>query len=146
MSSFDASNKPDGNDFLKPQPDDRLNHPAPGSHPLPFDEFVNRFLESEPDDARLRFRPGDKVKATRPDLFGYVPAGAEGEVIRLEHPANPMSLKGRHYWVKWDLTPFKIPTPAEWLKGSDAINKPGAEPFITNIQTACSCLDLGLVG
>lgn len=72
-------------------------------------EFVRRLMESQPHDARLQFRPGDKVKLTRPDLFGWVPVGAIGEIMHIENPESAMAYKGRHFWVNFDLKPFNMP-------------------------------------
>lgn len=121
-----------------------LNHPAPGSRPLPPSEFVRRFLEVEPPDARLRFRPGDKIKTTRRDLWGYIPEGAEGEVIRLEHPTHPMSLKGRHYVVMFDLSAYNLPVPDGWGESVN-IGTPDANPTLASIQINCAALDLAMV-
>jgi len=110
--------------------------------PQPAQEFLTRFFENEPEDARLRFRPEDKVKLMRPDLLGLVPVGAVGKVIRLNHPAHVMSLKGRHYVVWFELTNYKIPVPADWRQ---ARAMPNAPEFLERLEIDCKVQDLELI-
>lgn len=103
------------------------------------DTFFNRLFEPEPTNARLKFRPGDTVKLTRPDLFGWVPVGALGVVQELEPPESAMAEKGRHYLVKFDLTPYKIPFPPmviEWAKTQTGEN--GAPLVLPEYQETLS--------
>lgn len=71
-------------------------------------EFMERFWEPEPSNARLQYRAHDKVKSIRKDLYGWVPVGAEGIVQSIEHPESHMASKGKHFSVTFDLNPFHI--------------------------------------
>lgn len=121
--------------------------------PLKTDNILTRMFEPEPFDARLRFRVGDRVTLSRPDLFWGTPVGCIGVVMELEPPDSAMSSKGRHYLVKFDLTPYKIPAPESITKAvmesphlSDADKAAfAATPYLQSTSFNVSCLDIRMV-
>lgn len=108
-------------------------------------DFLARMFEPDPDDARIRFRPGDIVKTIRPDLFGWIPLGCSGVIEKLEHPESVMSTKGRPYYVRFDLIPFKIPLAPEMLAMMKRLTDPPHPEFHESMLTNMGVNDLELV-
>ena len=108
-------------------------------------DFLARMFEPDPDDARIRFRPGDIVKTTRSDLFGWIPLGCSGVIEKLEHPESVMSTKGRPYYVRFDLIPFKIPLTPEMLAMVKRLTDPPYPEFHESMLTNMGVNDLELV-
>lgn len=111
-------------------------------------DVLRRMFEPEPPNARLTFRPLDIVRLARPELFGLIPVGAVGVVQHLEHPESAMAAKGRHYFVRFDLTPFKLPYPESTVKFYEANRRdgdPDMPPYMVEAAVNVGALDLGLV-
>lgn len=82
-------------------------------------EALMRIFEQFPADGMTRFKPGDKVKLIRIDLYWDVPVGAIGIVQAVASGEDAMAVKGKPYQVKFDVRPFNIPVPQAvhgWLK------------------------------
>lgn len=72
-------------------------------------DFLARFFEPEPIERRVMYRKGDTVKTKRVDHFGWIPLGAEGVLVEIEHPESVMASKGRDFRIEFDLTQYRIP-------------------------------------
>jgi hypothetical protein len=71
-------------------------------------EFFRRLFEGMPLGWRAKFRVGDRVRLIRADLFGFIPVGAEGEIVEIEDAEGYNAQKGRPFYVKFDLRKFGL--------------------------------------